>query len=57
MASEDALADLDALLSDLERTQRELYEEEVLESSSTAASAGTTTRARNTAAARATACA
>ena len=43
MASEDALADLDALLSDLERTQRELYEEEVLESSSTAASASTAT--------------
>ena len=41
MASEDALADLDALLSDLERTQCELYEEEVLESSSTAASAAT----------------
>ena len=43
MASEDALADLDALLSDLERTQCELYEEEVLESSSTAASASTAT--------------
>lgn len=42
MASEDALADLDALLSDLERTQCELYEEEVLESS-TAASASTAT--------------